>query len=142
MSNYVITHKVPIHITAEPDEVLADANKLEAGSSFSITDATEFEELKHLNSDGYTENVPVWSNITGTIAGTRKSGSATQAVMETARKAKESFFIHVVENPTAVAGSKGQRYEVFIESDEKNFEAGTTLKFNYPLKFKGGPVAF
>ncbi|WNG49203.1 hypothetical protein F0U60_37615 [Archangium minus] len=142
MSDVTLTHKVPIHITAEPDEVLSDANKLEGGTTFSVTEADEFEEHKFLNSDGYTENEPVWSTVTGSIAGTRKTGSATQAVMETARKTKTPFYIHVVENPTASSGSKGQRYCVFIESNEKNYEPGTTLKFNYPLKFKGGPTAF
>lgn len=139
--SYTITHQVPIHVTATAEEVLAAANKVESATAFSVTDTTEFEELKHLNSDGYSENVAVWSTLSGTISGTRKAGSATQAVMETARKSKTPFFIHVLENPTATAGSKGWRYEVLIESDEKAFEAGTALKFNYPLKFNGAPVA-
>jgi hypothetical protein len=141
MSGYTVAHTVPIHVTATEAEVLSAANKVDAATAFSVTDTTEFEELKHLNSDGYTENVAVWSSLSGTISGTRKADSATQAVMETARKAKAPFYIHVLTSPTATAGSRGLRYTVLIESDENNFEAGTTLKFNYPLKFSGAPVA-
>ncbi|PTL79090.1 hypothetical protein [Vitiosangium sp. GDMCC 1.1324] len=138
--SFVISHKVPIHITATADEALSDANKLEAGTKFGVTDTDEFEEEKFLNSPGYSENVPVWSSLSGSIEGKRKTGSATQEVMANAKKTRTPFFIHVISNPTAAAGSKGLRYEVYAESDEKNFEAGTAQSFNYPLKFNGAPV--
>jgi hypothetical protein len=141
MSEAVIAHKVPIHITAEPETALSEANKVEAATTFSVTDTTEYEEEKFLNSEGYSEHTPVWNALTGNIAGKRRAESATQAVMVAAYKNKTPFYIHVLENPTASAGSKGKRYKVFIESDAKDFEAGTSLTFDFPLKFSGAPVA-
>lgn len=142
MSDSVVNHKVPIHVTAAPDEVLSDANKLEAATTFSVTEEEEVEEEKFLNSDGYSEKTIVWSALTGgALSGSRRPGSATQEVIETARKAKGAFYIHVMLDPTALAGSKGYRYKAFVQSAQSNFEAGTLLKFDYALEFSGAPVA-
>ncbi|MFY0567064.1 phage tail tube protein [Archangium lansingense] len=142
MSDPLISHKVPIHVTAAPDTVLSDTNKVEAATTFTVTEEEEFEEEKFLNSDGYTERTIVWSTLTGgNLSGTRRPGSASQEVIETARKNKEAFFIHVVLDPAATAGSKGWRYKAFVKSDPKNFEAATLLKFDWALEFSGAPVA-
>jgi hypothetical protein len=142
MPDPVINHKVPIHVTAAADTVLSDANKLEAATAFSVTEEDEFEEEKFLNSDGYSEKTIVWSALTGgSISGSRRPGSVTQEVIETARTSKTPFYIHVLLDPTATAGNQGYRYKAFVQSDPKNFEAGTLLKFDWALEFSGPPVA-
>ncbi|MCY1080299.1 phage tail tube protein [Archangium lansingense] len=142
MSDSVISHKVPIHVTADAVTALSDTNKIEAATTFSVTEEEEFEEQRFLNSEGYSEKTIVWSSLTGgALAGTRRPGSVTQEVIETARKNKEPFYMHVILDPTAVAGSQGWRYKAFVQSSPNNFEAGTLLKFEYALEFSGPPVA-
>ncbi|HEX5750024.1 MAG TPA: hypothetical protein VFZ09_27590 [Archangium sp.] len=142
MSTPIIAHKVPIHIHETAEEVLSDANKLEAGSKFSVTRNNVHETDKFLNSDGYDENTIVWTELSGNISGKRRQGSPTQEVMAAASENQTHFYISVVTNPTASAGSKGKRYKVSIESDPNDFEAGTSQAFDYGLKFSGPPVAF
>lgn len=142
MSDPIIAHKVPIHITEAAETALSDANKLEAGTKFSVTRNNVHETDKFLNSEGYDENTIVWTELSGGISGKRRQGSATQTVMETAAESQTHFYISVVTNPSGAAGSKGKRYKVSIESDPNDFEAGTSQAFDYGLKFSGPPVKF
>lgn len=139
--SYVLNHSVPIHVTALADDVLDDDNKLQGGTKFNVTDTAVFEETKHLNSGGYSGQVPVWNTLTGSIDGDRITGDASQDVIFDAFKNRTAFYIHVLENPSASAGSKGLRYKAFAETHPREFEAGAKLKFSVPLKFDGAPVA-
>lgn len=138
---YRVAQLDAIHVTAAANTTLTEANKLRGLKSFPVTESTEWAELKHHNSDGWSRWAPVWHSASGSLSGEVIKGSETQLVMETAQKNDTSFFVHVIENAAATVGQvKGKRYELVIESKEKPHEAGALVTFNYPVKVQGPPI--
>lgn len=138
--DYVLSHTVAIHITATSSTALSSSNKADAATKFTVTDTVAFETKKYLNSAGYDSNIPVWNSLSGSIEFDRKTGSAVQDVISAAFAARAPFYISVITDPGASAGSQGKRYTVYAETDPKEFEGGTILKANIGLKFDGAPV--
>lgn len=135
-----VAHLDSIHVTATAAEALTAANKIEGLKTFSFTTTTEQTELKHLNSDGWSRHKAVWKSGSGSFAGEVLKGSATQAALEAAEASGAPFFVHVIEDSTATAGSQGKRYEFVIESSEQPREAGVLRTFSYSVKLNGPPV--
>lgn len=136
-----IAHLESIHVTATADTVLSDANKLEGLKTFNPTTSTTLQEMKHLNSEGFSRWVPTWQSAAGTLAGECVKASATQAVLANAVANGTPVYIHCIDVPDAPSGQrKGTRYRCFLESSEAPHEAGALVTFNCPFKVDGKPV--
>ncbi|WP_224364227.1 phage tail tube protein [Hyalangium versicolor] len=138
---YHLAHLDDIHVTATADEELSESNKLEALRSFKLTETTEQVEQKFLNSDGWTRNTPTFKSASGTFSGDVKKNSDSQAVLVNANRNRRSFFVTVIKSSTASAGSRGERWELVIESAEDPREAGQLVTYSYSVKANGAPTA-
>ena len=142
MSDYKISHLDGIHVTTTSSAELTDSNKIEALKTCTFNTTVEHVELKHLNdNEGFSDHEPVWTSISGTLAGDALKDSDTQKVLTDALLNRTPFYLHLIENAAAAPGEKkGTRYHLTIESGEEPREAGTLVTFNYSVRVKKKPV--
>jgi hypothetical protein len=141
MADPQIAHAVAIHITPANNTALADANKLEENTTFSLSIATTLVERNNLNSDGWVKQTATTKTGSGTMAGNVVRGSAAQATMLTANNAGTAAYVHVIHTPDAETGDeKGKLYKIRFESYEESFEGGGLVTFSAPFKLDGAPT--
>jgi hypothetical protein len=142
MPDPVVAHEVPIHLTPLSSTTLADANKVEETTTFSVSIASEQVERKNLNSDGWTKVSSVWRSGSGSMDGNVVHASATQATMQAANLAGTAAYVHVIHTPAATVGlEKGTLYKVKFESYEESSEAGGLKTFTASFKLDGAPTS-
>lgn len=141
MADPTPAHTEAIHVTAASDTVLADANKIEETSTFSLDGEHTIIDRQNLNSPGHTLRSVTWHAYSGSLEGRVIRGSTVMGTIETAAAAGTSAFIHIIDTPgAALAAHKGWRYEVVFGTDGKSWPAGDVVGFSISFAVSGAPV--
>ncbi len=141
MPDPAIAHAEAIHVTPTSGTALADANKLEETSTFTMDGEHTVVDRQNLNSDGHTKRSVTWHAYSGTLEGRCVRGSTVQATLETAAREGTSVFFSVIDDATAGTGEhKGWRYEAVLGSDGYSWNAGELVGLTYNFSVSGAPV--
>ncbi|WP_371745743.1 phage tail tube protein [Myxococcus sp. CA033] len=107
----------------------------------SLSETGDFVETNYLGGSGYKSRVQTLKDTSADLSGHFMQGDAPQSVLRDARDTGANVYVTFVFDPNAVAGTKGKRIPMVVNSYDEKLTPGGVVEFTCKLLGNGAPVA-